>query len=95
MLQFVGNLAVLISFFEAVIFTVGFWFDMRRDDVMSRHVFSFVGAIALILALSILKNFFDPPWFVWVRFAVFLTLPIVLGRHLYLWRHYRKTPDER
>ncbi len=79
-----GTFLVYFSTFEALLFIVLYhrlaaWWKSEAG----RHVMSFMAIIAAVLVLSSLRALLgaslDTPWFQWLRVAVFVGVPVVIG----------------
>lgn len=80
---------LVLSALEAVTFVAAYQVTTRgawRRDPMGRHVMAFVAADAAVLVLGVVRVFagssLDTGWFAWLRVAVFVAIPWVLGWRL-------------
>jgi len=82
-IRFLGHQAVF-----AVTFCVVYAYRADWRDPISRHVFTFIGCIAAVLVLSIIRLVTgaqpDSGWFAWLRTLVFLGIPFSLGERLWI-----------
>lgn len=90
-----GNVLVTITALEAtacvlIYMRVAWW-----RSAMGQHVFWFMVSCAAVLDVAALRVFFaDYPWYVWLRIAVFSTLPVVWGWRLILLIHEQYDPED-
>jgi hypothetical protein len=90
MIRLVGNVLLGISTVEAITFCLLYHLSSTwwRTEA-GRHLMAFTAVIAAVLSLVMVRIVIgaDPPWFAWLRVAVFGLVPWVLGWRLWLlWR---------
>jgi hypothetical protein len=82
--EIVTDAAVIASALEAVAFVVIYVRRVNWRDPMGRHIVAFVGSLAAVLVLSVIRIFAaDATWFAWTRTIVLLSVPVTFGQRLF------------
>ena len=86
--EVVTDVAIFASAVLAVAFCVVYALRVDWRDPIGRHVFTFIGCIAAVLVLSVIRLVVgaqsDSGWFAWLRTVVFLGIPFSLGQRLWI-----------